>query len=70
MFLKKQARLRRLIAYIFQDEKTQVIALSILVRQYWNNAMLKWNSSQYANIGHINVDKNLVWVPDMVLYNS
>ena len=54
----------------FQHEKTQVISLSVWIRQYWNNPMLTWNSSQFMNISSINVDRNLVWVPDMCLYNT
>ncbi|XP_028398917.1 neuronal acetylcholine receptor subunit alpha-7-like [Dendronephthya gigantea] len=51
-------------------EKTQVVILSVWIRQYWNNPMLTWKGSDYMNITSINVDRNLVWVPDMCLYNT
>lgn len=52
------------------DEKNQVIILSMWFRQYWNNPMLTWNPIEYDNISSVNIDKNLVWVPDICLYNT
>lgn len=53
-----------------QDEKNQVISISLWFRQYWNNPMLTWNTSNYDNISSINVDRSLTWLPDICLYNT
>ncbi|XP_030383988.1 neuronal acetylcholine receptor subunit alpha-4-like [Scaptodrosophila lebanonensis] len=36
----------------------------------WMHTKLKWNPTQYGNITHVLVGQNLVWVPDLELYNN
>ncbi|XP_065071937.1 neuronal acetylcholine receptor subunit alpha-10-like [Rhopilema esculentum] len=55
---------------ISMDEKHQVLIWNGWVKQYWNDHRLKWNTSQFGNIDDISVDKDIIWKPDMALYNN
>lgn len=36
----------------------------------WYDAYLKWDKEDYDNLEMINIPSDLVWKPDIVLYNK
>ncbi|XP_020501222.2 neuronal acetylcholine receptor subunit alpha-9-I [Labrus bergylta] len=52
------------------DEKNQVLTTYLWIRQVWHDAYLKWNKEDYDNLEMINIPSDLVWKPDIVLYNK
>eukprot|EP00066_Takifugu_rubripes_P005962 XP_003970415.1 PREDICTED: neuronal acetylcholine receptor subunit alpha-9-II [Takifugu rubripes] len=52
------------------DERNQVLIAYLWIRQRWNDAYLKWNKEDYDGLEVIHIPSNLVWRPDLVLYNK
>ncbi|XP_068716711.1 neuronal acetylcholine receptor subunit alpha-10-like [Montipora capricornis] len=52
------------------DDRNQVITTNVWVRQRWKNQLLTWKREEYNGIKTIRMNPSLVWVPDIVLYNS
>ncbi|XP_053712951.1 neuronal acetylcholine receptor subunit alpha-9-I-like [Synchiropus splendidus] len=52
------------------DERNQVLTTYLWIRQAWNDAYLKWNKEDYDDLEMINIPSDLVWKPDIVLYNK
>ena len=52
------------------EETTQCLEAKYWVRQSWYNEFMTWNSTQWNGITHAQVHSNLVWTPDIVLYNN
>lgn len=40
------------------------------IRLVWYDAYLKWNKEDYDDLEMINIPSDLVWKPDIVLYNK
>lgn len=40
------------------------------IRQVWHDAYLKWDKEDYDDLEMINIPSDLVWKPDIVLYNK
>lgn len=40
------------------------------IRQVWHDAYLKWDKEEYDDLEMINIPSDLVWKPDIVLYNK
>lgn len=53
-----------------QDERNQVLTTYLWIRQVWNDAYLKWDKEDYNDLEMINIPSDLVWKPDIVLYNK
>ncbi|XP_046844749.1 neuronal acetylcholine receptor subunit alpha-7-like [Xenia sp. Carnegie-2017] len=51
-------------------EKDQILVSHVWLRLRWMNDFMKWNSSDFGGIKSINVDPDMVWLPDIELYNS
>uniref|UniRef100_A0AC35TW20 Neur_chan_LBD domain-containing protein n=1 Tax=Rhabditophanes sp. KR3021 TaxID=114890 RepID=A0AC35TW20_9BILA len=54
------------------DEKNQVIELNAWLKYSWIDYRLKWNPKKYEGITSIRISStdNLIWLPDIILYNS
>ncbi|XP_023685411.1 neuronal acetylcholine receptor subunit alpha-9-I [Paramormyrops kingsleyae] len=52
------------------DERNQVLTAYLWIRQIWHDAYLKWNKDDYDGLEVIRIPSNLVWRPDIVLYNK
>ncbi|XP_061644515.1 neuronal acetylcholine receptor subunit alpha-9-II isoform X2 [Phyllopteryx taeniolatus] len=52
------------------DERNQVLIAYLWIRQRWHDAYLKWNKEDYDGLEVIHIPSNLVWRPDLVLYNK
>lgn len=50
--------------------RSQIMTSKVWIRQSWQNPFLKWNPADYGGVKFINIDPKLVWLPDIVLYNS
>ncbi|KAI6174218.1 Acetylcholine receptor subunit alpha-type unc-38 [Aphelenchoides besseyi] len=52
------------------DELNQVMVCSVWLRQTWFDHRLQWNESNYGGIDALPVPVELLWAPDLVLYNA
>ncbi|KAM9313883.1 neuronal acetylcholine receptor subunit alpha-9-I [Pholidichthys leucotaenia] len=52
------------------DERNQVLTTYLWIRQVWHDAYLKWDKEDYDGLEMINIPSDLVWKPDIVLYNK
>lgn len=59
-----------LVSHPTQDERNQVLTTYLWIRQVWHDAYLKWAKEDYNDLEMINIPSDLVWKPDIVLYNK
>ncbi|KAK2879150.1 hypothetical protein Q8A67_019941 [Cirrhinus molitorella] len=52
------------------DEKNQMMTTNVWLKQEWNDYKLRWNPSEFDNVMSIRVPSEMIWVPDIVLYNN
>ncbi|XP_028600872.2 neuronal acetylcholine receptor subunit alpha-9 [Podarcis muralis] len=52
------------------DERNQILTAYLWIRQTWYDAYLKWDKDEYDGLDSIRIPSNLVWRPDIVLYNK
>ncbi|XP_054846325.1 neuronal acetylcholine receptor subunit alpha-9 [Eublepharis macularius] len=52
------------------DERNQILTAYLWIRQTWYDAYLKWDKDKYDGLDSIRIPSNLVWRPDIVLYNK
>ncbi|MGH0159081.1 UNVERIFIED_CONTAM: hypothetical protein FKN15_037166 [Acipenser sinensis] len=52
------------------DERNQILTAYLWIRQTWYDAYLKWDKDDYDGLDSIRIPSNLVWRPDIVLYNK
>ncbi|ETE65726.1 Neuronal acetylcholine receptor subunit alpha-9, partial [Ophiophagus hannah] len=52
------------------DERNQILTVYLWIRQTWYDAYLKWDKDRYDGLDSIRIPSNLVWRPDIVLYNK
>ncbi|TRZ02158.1 hypothetical protein DNTS_007277 [Danionella cerebrum] len=52
------------------DEKNQMMTTNVWLKQEWNDYKLRWKPADYDNVTSIRVPSELIWVPDIVLYNN
>ncbi|KAI3357162.1 hypothetical protein L3Q82_015623, partial [Scortum barcoo] len=53
-----------------QDEKNQMMTTNVWVKQEWNDYKLRWNPEEYENVTSIRIPSEIIWRPDIVLYNN
>lgn len=46
------------------------IQVRITVKQWWTDARLLWNQTEYNGIEYIHVDPEELWTPEIILYNN
>ncbi|XP_078579523.1 neuronal acetylcholine receptor subunit alpha-10-like [Branchiostoma floridae x Branchiostoma japonicum] len=49
--------------------KEQTMTTNLWIRRRWRDEFLTWNISKYNNIKTVNFKSELIWRPDIVLYN-
>ncbi|WAQ96378.1 ACH10-like protein, partial [Mya arenaria] len=59
----------QLIQIIDLDEKNQVLKLNLWTNYYWIDEFLRWNPDDYAGVSEIRIPSDLIWTPDIKLYN-
>ncbi|XP_067885061.1 neuronal acetylcholine receptor subunit beta-3-like [Heterodontus francisci] len=52
------------------DEKNQLMATNVWLKQEWNDYKLSWNPDDYGGIKTIRVPSESIWLPDIVLYEN
>ncbi|ELV10431.1 neuronal acetylcholine receptor subunit alpha-9 [Tupaia chinensis] len=52
------------------DERNQILTAYLWIRQIWYDAFLTWDRDQYDGLDSIRIPSDLVWRPDIVLYNK
>ncbi|XP_066503293.1 neuronal acetylcholine receptor subunit alpha-4b [Hoplias malabaricus] len=52
------------------DEKNQMMTTNVWVKQEWSDYKLRWNPEDYENVTSIRIPSELIWRPDIVLYNN
>ncbi|XP_075882689.1 neuronal acetylcholine receptor subunit alpha-4b isoform X2 [Nelusetta ayraudi] len=52
------------------DEKNQMMTTNVWVKQEWNDYKLRWNPDDYENVTSIRIPSEIIWRPDIVLYNN
>ncbi|XP_054433509.1 neuronal acetylcholine receptor subunit alpha-4 [Pteronotus mesoamericanus] len=52
------------------DEKNQMMTTNVWVKQEWNDYKLRWDPRDYENVTSIRIPSELIWRPDIVLYNN
>uniref|UniRef100_A0A3P8UNV1 Cholinergic receptor, nicotinic, alpha 4b n=1 Tax=Cynoglossus semilaevis TaxID=244447 RepID=A0A3P8UNV1_CYNSE len=52
------------------DEKNQMMTTNVWVKQEWNDYKLRWDPEEYENVTSIRIPSEIIWRPDIVLYNN
>ncbi|XP_052425549.1 neuronal acetylcholine receptor subunit alpha-2 [Carassius gibelio] len=52
------------------DEKNQMMTTNVWVKQEWSDYKLHWNPEEYENVTSIRIPSEIIWRPDIVLYNN
>ncbi|XP_072037969.1 neuronal acetylcholine receptor subunit alpha-9-like isoform X2 [Amphiura filiformis] len=52
------------------DEMNHQVELNVWMRQVWKDEYLTWNKMQYDGKDKIVVPSEMIWLPDIILYNS
>uniref|UniRef100_A0A4W3GYK5 Cholinergic receptor, nicotinic, alpha 4b n=1 Tax=Callorhinchus milii TaxID=7868 RepID=A0A4W3GYK5_CALMI len=52
------------------DEKNQMMTTNVWVKQEWNDFKLRWDPLEFENVTSIRIPSELIWRPDIVLYNN
>ncbi|XP_058604558.1 neuronal acetylcholine receptor subunit alpha-2a [Onychostoma macrolepis] len=47
-----------------------MMTTNVWLKQEWNDYKLRWNPSEFDNVTSIRVPSEMIWVPDIVLYNN
>ncbi|XP_032881979.1 neuronal acetylcholine receptor subunit alpha-2-like [Amblyraja radiata] len=52
------------------DEKNQMMTTNVWLKQEWFDYKLTWDPGEFDNITSIRVPSEMIWIPDIVLYNN
>nr|XP_032817612.1 neuronal acetylcholine receptor subunit alpha-2 isoform X2 [Petromyzon marinus] len=52
------------------DEKNQMMTTNVWLKQEWHDYKLRWEPTEYANVTSLRVPSEMIWIPDIVLYNN
>ncbi|XP_061684645.1 neuronal acetylcholine receptor subunit alpha-7-like isoform X3 [Syngnathoides biaculeatus] len=59
-----------LLQIIDVDEKNQVLITNAWLQLQWTDVYLTWDAESYPGVQNLRFPSNLIWVPDILLYNS
>jgi len=60
-------KLKKIVALNVKD---QILKINAFTMMQWEDPGLSWNASEFEDIKNINMGSNLIWTPDVVLYNT
>ena len=60
----------KLLQIVDVHEKDQIIRTNGWLIQKWNDYRLRWNPEEYGNISMIHIPAQLIFLPDVILYNN
>ncbi|KAI0214558.1 Acetylcholine receptor subunit alpha-L1, partial [Lamellibrachia satsuma] len=52
------------------DERNQVLTTNVWLDQEWRDEKLVWDPADYGGLKKLRLPCDLIWLPDIVLYNS
>uniref|UniRef100_A0A8C5PXP7 Cholinergic receptor nicotinic alpha 9 subunit n=1 Tax=Leptobrachium leishanense TaxID=445787 RepID=A0A8C5PXP7_9ANUR len=52
------------------DERNQILTAYLWIRLSWYDVYLTWDRDEYDGLDSIRIPSNMVWRPDIVLYNK
>lgn len=52
------------------DDKEMTMISNVWIRQIWHNQLLRWNPKDFDGITKLTISPNMIWLPDIVLYNN
>ncbi|KAJ4444374.1 hypothetical protein ANN_06166, partial [Periplaneta americana] len=56
--------------HVALDELKSIMTVQGWVKMSWIDEKLKWNESEYGDLGILHLANHEIWQPDIVLYNS
>uniref|UniRef100_A0A5S6QRJ0 Neurotransmitter-gated ion-channel ligand-binding domain-containing protein n=1 Tax=Trichuris muris TaxID=70415 RepID=A0A5S6QRJ0_TRIMR len=59
-----------LIRIIDVDEKNQMLTTNLWLDMQWNDSKLVWDPETYGGIKKVHIPAELLWTPDIILYNN
>ncbi|ELT96539.1 hypothetical protein CAPTEDRAFT_52979, partial [Capitella teleta] len=59
-----------LIQILDFDETNQVLTTNVWKRYRWNDELLIWNPADFGGLTDVRLPSNVIWTPDIVLYNN
>lgn len=51
-------------------EKNQIMTTNVWLQHSWIDSKLKWDPAEYGGVDVLYVPSDLIWLPDVVLYNN
>nr|AXS78312.1 Nicotinic acetylcholine receptor subunit alpha-type 63 [Anisakis simplex]AXS78315.1 Acetylcholine receptor subunit alpha-type unc-63 [Anisakis simplex] len=51
-------------------EKNQIMTTNVWLQHSWMDYKLKWNPADYGGVDVLYVPSDMIWLPDIVLYNN
>jgi hypothetical protein len=54
----------------YREDRESVLTTQLWERYEWKDSRLSWDPAEYNGISSIAIPANLLWTPDIVLYNS
>ncbi|KHN70752.1 Acetylcholine receptor subunit alpha-type unc-63 [Toxocara canis] len=51
-------------------EKNQIMTTNVWLQHSWTDYKLKWNPADYGGVDILYVPSEMIWLPDIVLYNN
>ncbi|XP_050008100.1 neuronal acetylcholine receptor subunit alpha-2 isoform X1 [Alexandromys fortis] len=52
------------------DEKNQMMTTNVWLKQEWSDYKLRWDPAEFGNVTSLRVPSEMIWIPDIVLYNN
>ncbi len=52
------------------DEKNQIIITNCWLTMHWSDNKLAWNETEYNGLKSIRLPYDVIWKPDIILYNN
>merc|ERR1711963_604503 len=52
------------------DLKNQILTTNLWVKTEWYDDKLRWEPAEYGGVGEIYVPSEIIWLPDIILYNN
>lgn len=60
----------KFMLYIQSNKHLQNMNTINVFPQEWNDYKLRWNPEEYENVTSIRIPSEIIWRPDIVLYNK
>uniref|UniRef100_A0AAF5Q1A9 Uncharacterized protein n=2 Tax=Wuchereria bancrofti TaxID=6293 RepID=A0AAF5Q1A9_WUCBA len=51
-------------------EKNQIMTTNVWLQHTWTDVKLRWNPEEYGGVNVLYVPSDMIWIPDIVLYNN